>query len=211
MQGSTDLLQYAALLQTRLPVKPSTQDMLLPQQQFQIPRLEVLFLSPKEKRLLVLLSVLLCVLLGQDASVSFPLLCAGQQSGQELLSSLTAFVFRRFVAANSAIQTKIVETKAMILNFKTVVQFLHWEPHSSWGSHSRSTSLRPFLILQKYIFFPFRSFPVWGGRFPICYQPSCGSTSVGQSFPSLASFSGLLLFLPHPSGRRGTELCVFHL
>lgn len=38
------------------------------------------------------------------SSISFPLLCAGQQSGQELLSSLTAFVFRGFVAANSAIQ-----------------------------------------------------------------------------------------------------------
>lgn len=101
MQGSTVLLQCGALLH----VQPSAWDMLQPQQQFQISRLEVLVLSSKEKwLLLVLLSVLLCILLRQDSSISFPLLCAGQQSGQELLSSLTAFVFRGFVAANSAIQ-----------------------------------------------------------------------------------------------------------
>lgn len=101
MQGSTVLLQCGALLH----VQPSAWDMLQPQQQFQISRLEVLVLSSKEKwLLLVLLSVLLCILLRQDSSISFPPLCAGQQSGQELLSSLTAFVFRGFVAANSAIQ-----------------------------------------------------------------------------------------------------------
>lgn len=60
-----------------------------------VSRLEVLVLSSKKNQLLlVLFSVLLCILLGQDATISFPLLCAGQQSGQELMNSLTAFFFQ---------------------------------------------------------------------------------------------------------------------
>lgn len=89
----------AALVQTWLHVKPSIWDMLLPQQQFQISRLEVLVLSSKEKQLYLFCFQFCCA-----SCLDFPFLWAGQQSGQELLSSLTAFVFRGFVAANSAIQ-----------------------------------------------------------------------------------------------------------
>lgn len=120
-------MRHVALLQTWLHLKLFLRDLLLPHQSFCYCRVEILVLSSKEKQLPLssaFCSGAVCPAWGNFA-VGFSLLVAGQQPARRLSISSVAFVFRVSVAVNAA---TVVQTKAAILGFKTVVQYLHREP-----------------------------------------------------------------------------------